>query len=361
MIKKLLFFTIFLLINYIAFIICFKKIKLSLHHYKNRTVFKRKDLEHIKFTADSHIHFSSFNSKTNFKDILEYLQKSNILMCICMGIGQTFPVEKNCKRLSECNIHPSINNDVINAINYYNYNSLFNKKLIICMSMTFLDLNNPSNIPIYIRLFDRQFPKLFRSVGEVNLCKQSIKNKQFYVPIHTIYKWKPFMDILYKRNMPIFIHCDLGNDQNNTKYLYLLESVCKLYPHNKIIWCHLGICPQLKNIDTQSHIKIVSKLLDNYNNLYCDISWDILYHNYFKFTEKRLLYINFLNKYYNRVLVGSDFVYHKNTSYSDFLKDYNTSGYICQYLNNRAYRHIALGQNFINIMNIVGLIAPDII
>ena len=45
-------------------------------------------------------------------------------MCICMGIGQTYPVEKNVK---DCP-------NVINAINYYNYNSLFNKNLLfLCL------------------------------------------------------------------------------------------------------------------------------------------------------------------------------------------------------------------------------------
>ena len=68
-----------------------------------------------------------------------------------------------------------------------------------------------------------------------------------------------------------------------------------------------------------------------------------------------------MNKYYNRILVGSDYVYTESSRYKKYLNDYDKSGYICQFLDNKAFRHIALGQNFIELFNIKNLSAPIII
>lgn len=64
-----------------------------------------------------------------------------------------------------------------------------------------------------MRLLEREYPGLFRWMGEVNLAKQALyNNAHAAVSRETIRRWQPFMAELRERDIPIAIHSDLGND-----------------------------------------------------------------------------------------------------------------------------------------------------
>jgi hypothetical protein len=157
------------------------------------------------------------------------------------------------------------------------------------------------------------------------------------------------------------LHCDLGDKENPTKYMYLMETICNTYPKNKIIWSHMGISYQSKYIQTRKHFEIMTYFLDKYPNLYFDLTWTVLYDVLFKKSkEKCILYGQFLNKYYNRFLPGTDFVASENKTYQDFLIELEKSSYIYKFIDNRAFRFIALGQNYIDLYKL-NYIAPIVI
>ena len=241
-------------------------------------------------------------------------------------------------------------NDFVNAINYVTKDS---SGIHLTLSMTFPDLAKPQAVLAGMKLLDEEFPGLFKWMGEVNLVKQALfDNGQPAVPLATIAEWAPFMTLLRERDIPIAIHSDLGSDANPTLYQDWIEEVLRLYPDNKIVWMHLGLSYELITINADTHIKIMTSLLNRYPNLMMDISWRVIEDNFFSDPKIRVQYIPFLNNYSDRILPGSDFVASKNEGFDEYRKELETTSRIFSYLNDRAFRNIALGENYFKLLNL---------
>ena len=338
---------------------------LTLNDYKKYTAIVRNKIANTCIN-DSHLHARAFGGESlDFLTTINFLKKNGVLMCIIKGIGQKLEPKSRCNYYLDCphtTVKPSIINDIINGSNYYKYFDNFTNDIIVILSMSFVDLHKPEHIPSTIKLLDYEFPNLFKCVGEVNLCKQALHGNNITpVPKKTIPKWAEFMKILVQKDIPISIHCDIGNNKNNLKYIDLFEYVCDLYPNNKIIWCHMGMSKQLTNMPANKHIKLLETFLNKYPLLYIDISWRVLYDNIFKYDKNINVYVNFMNKYYNRILPGTDFVGSIDKNYRVYKEELKYTSYILQFLNNNAFRHIALGGNFINLFKIPNISVPDLI
>ena len=146
---------------------------------------------------------------------------------------------------------PSLKNDVVNAENVVEFKQ---KDVDLALSMTFPDLADPKSVPAGIRLLDKEYPGMFRWMGEVNLIKQAIlPNRHEPADIGDIRGWAPFMKTLRDREIPLTIHSDLGNNQNPTQYLHLMREVLKRYPDNKIVWALRvrGEIPRWPDVDDE--------------------------------------------------------------------------------------------------------------
>jgi predicted TIM-barrel fold metal-dependent hydrolase len=219
------------------------------------------------------------------------------------------------------------------------------------LSMTFPDLSKPGEVVDGIHFLDREYPGLFTWMGEVNVVKQALfENGYKPVSVSDISKWTPFMKILKKRKIPLALHLDLGNDKDNFKYLPLLDNILKSYPNNKIIFSHLCLSRELTNIHPEEHTKVLHDLLNKYNNVYFDISWNILHHQKFKYANQRQFYVDLMNKHPTRFLTGTDFVSSITKSEKIYKKELRITSNILKYLNNYAYQRIALGQNYLDLI-----------
>ncbi|MEM6805172.1 MAG: amidohydrolase family protein [Bacteroidota bacterium] len=167
-----------------------------------------------------------------------------------------------------------------------------------------------------------------------------------------IVQWAEFMDTLRVRDIPINIHCDLGNNDDPTMFLHLVEKTLESYPDNKIVWSHMGLSRELTNIDPDKHIKILTDLLDRYPKLWIDLSWDVLWDSVFFKEEVRAKYISFLNAYPTRFLTGTDFVASANKSYKDYKAALEKTSYLNLDMNDEAFRYIALGENYFRLLNL---------
>ena len=313
---KLLLIFIFLLYS------CVTPVKRDLQSFglKGQKCYDR-EKEPYTFIADTHVHFRPFGGEAiSFKELTEYFRKTGVLFVNAYGIGQTLPVHSHCSYYLDCPgepVVPGIKNDFVNAANYIEFKP---KGIHLTLSMTFPDLSQPDDIVKLIALYDKEYPKVFKWMGEVNLNKQALlKNHHQPATEKHIENWKDFMQILRERDIPITIHSDLGDSSEPTKFLHLMEYVLKLYLENKIIWAHMGLSKELKAMDAKTHIQIMSSFLDRHSNLMLDISWRILEDNHF--SKKRDLYISFLNKYSNRILPGTDFVASRNKNFKVYEKE----------------------------------------
>ncbi|MCG7535583.1 amidohydrolase family protein [Pseudoalteromonas sp. OOF1S-7] len=318
------------------------------------------------FVVDAHAHFRPFGGEAvPYSELIGYFQPAGVLFVNVFGIGQMFSAQSGCQRFSLCpkgEIKPTIRNDVINASNALLHPST---DIHLTLSMSFANLSEPQRIVQQMTLLDDEFGPAFTWMGEVNLVKQALFDHSHRATDPAqIDDWAPFMARLRSPDsgrapMPLSIHADIGSDLEPTRYLFLMENVLSRYPDNPIVWVHMGLSREQTKLDPQQHIAILSRLLDTYPNLILDISWRVLYESYFRHAAIREQYVAFFNRYPKRILTGSDFVAAKGYKLRDYRREVEINSRINQYLSDEAFRNIALGQNYFDLMGL-SYRAPEI-
>lgn len=313
------------------------------------------------FVVDAHNHFRPFGGAAkSMEEINEYLLDTGVLFVNVFGIGQSLPVESTCEYYLDCigtPALPSMKNDFVNAMNYLDVDP---KGTVMTLSMTFPDLANPGTVVEQIEIMDQEYPNMFKWMGEVNLVKQALfGNHHAATPKAAIAGWTDFMAVLRKRDIPISIHSDLGSDAEPNKYTDLMDEVLRLYPDNKIVWVHMGLSKELKSADADAHIAKMQAYLDSSPNLMLDITWRVIFDNYFQDPDMRAKYVTFFEKNSARILPGTDFVASHKKSYEVYKDEVLANSDIFKDLSNKAFRNIALGQNYFDITG-MDFTAPEV-
>lgn len=328
--------------------------------YKETTCYDRQN-EPYTAVVDSHIHFRAFGGRSiPFNELNDYFRNTSVRFANIYGIGQVVPADSDCTYYLDCPgtlVLPSIKNDFINAGNLVESAP---EGIHLTLSMTFADMANLDDSLATIALYDKEYPGMFKWAGEINLVKQALfQNGQVPVTREDIDKWGDFMGVLQDRDIPVNFHSDLGNDDDPTKYLGVMEYVLEKFQDNKIIWAHMGLSKELANMDPDKHTMLLKGLLDAYPNLMLDISWDVLNKHYFSKPKIRAVYIDFFNGYSDRILPGTDFVASRNKSFKTYKNELLKTSSILEYLSDESFRDIALGQNYF-IISGLNYVAPEI-
>jgi len=306
------------------------------------------------FVVDSHLHFQPFSGRSlDHLKLVDYLRDAGVRYANVYGIGQTRIEDWACLQHRDCSgdqvIKPTMKNDFVNAKNVTNY---FQRDVRLTLSMTFPDLQNPEGILTRMTILDEEFPGYFQWMGESNVVKQALFNMGHEpATLENIENWAPFMAELRRRDMPLALHSDLGNDDEPTRYLHLIETVLELYPDNTIVWMHLGMSREQREMDPESHTRILRRLMDQHPNLWLDISWTVLYDYYYSNEKRRPYYVDLLNDYSKRVLTGSDMVASEFSSAQQYERLVEKNSYINQFLDDDAFRDIALGQSYFDLLS----------
>jgi hypothetical protein len=175
--------------------------------------------------VDTHLHVRPFGGPPiPYQELMKILAANGVLFANLYGIGQRLPVQSPCTYYLNCPgepAAPSLKSDFSNAQNSLDCKD---QEMKLVLSMTFPDLSKPEEVLPQMAVLDKEYPGMFRWMGEVNLAKQALYNNgHSAVPIQAIASWQPFMAELQKRNTPIAIHSDLGNDKEPLKYVPLME------------------------------------------------------------------------------------------------------------------------------------------
>ena len=310
--------------------------------------------------VDTHLHVRPFGGPPiPFPELLTYLRQSGVLFANLYGIGQRLPVNSPCKYYLDCPgvpADPSLKSDFSNAQNSLDIDT---NGLKLVLSMTFPDLSKPAEVLPQMAILDKEYPGVFRWMGEVNLAKQALYNNGHQaVPIDRIAAWQPFMAELQRRNIPIAIHSDLGNDKEPLEYLPLMQRVLALYPENKIVWMHLGLSKELKVVDARQHVALLESLLRRYPNLSFDISWRVIDDQVFSDPAKRDLYVSLFNRWPRRFIPGTDFVAAAGKSEAVYREELVVTSAVLGKVNDEAFRRLALGQNFFELAGLEAVAPP---
>jgi predicted TIM-barrel fold metal-dependent hydrolase len=300
---------------------------------------------------DTHFHPKPFGGDAlDVEDLLSTFDRLGVRFVNYFGIGQVLELDANCNYYLDCpgvTAMPSIKNDFVNGLEIA---ALDPDKVHITLSMTFMDLAHPENAAEMIKLYDREYPGMFGWAGELNVIKQALLgNNHEPATIESINGWKPFMDVLRERGIPVTLHSDLGNNANPTEFLYLMEHALETYPDNKIVWAHMGLSKELSTMSPEQHVAIMSRLLDAYPRLMLDISWDVLFNSYHQWGD---VFVPFFNRYSTRILPGSDFVAAGYKVTDQYARELEVTSRALRVLDDNAFRNIALGENYFRLMEI---------
>ena len=304
--------------------------------------------------VDSHVHFRPFGGPAlAFEKVVGYLERSGVRFATVYGIGQMLPLTSECTYYLDCPgtpVAPTLKNDFVNALELARVRP---KAVHLTLSMTFPDLERPTDVLAGMRVLDEEFPGFFRFMGEVNLVKQALfENGHRPVPLEAIRTWAPFMAVLRERNIPLAVHADLGNDADPTAYLHWIEEMLRLYPDNVIVWMHLGLSRELVAMDARDHVAILKAILDRYPNAMLDISWRVLEDEVLSDPSRRPLYVGFLNAYSDRILPGTDFVAFARQGLGDYRSALDATSRILREVDDTAFRNIALGRNYFRLLKL---------
>ena len=304
--------------------------------------------------VDAHLHFRPFGGPAlRFDEVVSYLERTGVRFVTVMGIGQTLPADSSCTYPRLCPgtaVQPTLRNDFANAAAFV---SKPRPGVHMVLSMTFPDLAQPDSVLAGMRLLEREYPGVFRWMGEVNLVKQALfVHGHEPVTAATLAEWGAFVEVLRARNIPLAIHADLGNDEDPTAYLRLFEEMLESYPSLSIVWMHMGLSGELVRMEPQRHIGILKSLLDRFPRLMLDLSWRVIDENYFADAESRSLYVTFLNEYSGRVLPGTDFLASRDQTFETYRDHLEVTSRIYRFLDDDAFRNIALGQNYFDLLGL---------
>ena len=194
------------------------------------------------------------------------------------GIGQMLPVDSPCTYYLDCigtPVAPTLKNDFVNAMN-----AVIEKpdSVHLTLSMTFPDLAEPESVIAGMELLDKEFPGIFRWMGEVNLVKQALfGNDHEAVPLETIGEWAPFMAVLRERGIPLAIHSDLGNDADPTRYLPWIEGGSPpLSRQQDYLDASRAVARAFGHRPGYAYLAFWNSLFDRYPNMMADISWRVI-------------------------------------------------------------------------------------
>lgn len=115
-----------------------------------------------------------------------------------------------------------------------------------------------------------------------------------------------------ERDLPVLIHSNITSTrERNPLYLAEIEEPLRDHPHTRFIWAHAGTSLEIHRHQTQMDflLPILTRMLDDYPNLYIDLSWSVL--EPYLLDKKgvpRKTWLELVERFPERFMLGSDVV-----------------------------------------------------
>ncbi|MGE4404635.1 MAG: amidohydrolase family protein [Pseudomonas sp.] len=113
-------------------------------------------------------------------------------------------------------------------------------------------------------------------------------------------------------DLPVMLHSNITSKrERNPLYLVELEEPLRNHPHTRFIWAHAGTSMELHRHQEKLDFLLptVSRLLDDYPNLYIDLSWTMLRPYLLnKEGEPDTDWLKLVERHPTRFVIGSDVV-----------------------------------------------------
>ncbi|MCP8636359.1 amidohydrolase family protein [Pseudomonas mosselii] len=115
-----------------------------------------------------------------------------------------------------------------------------------------------------------------------------------------------------ERDLPVLLHSNITSKrERNPLYLAEIEEPLRNHPHTRFIWAHAGSSLEIHRHQEQMDflLPVLTRLLENYPNLYVDLSWSVL-KPYLLDSQgvPRQDWVTLVKRFPQRFVLGSDLV-----------------------------------------------------
>lgn len=180
----------------------------------------------------------------------------------------------------------------------------------------------------HIRQMLNLYPNFWCGIGEIMSRHDDLTALTYGEAPHVNSQtFKDIFDLGAEYDLPVLVHHNItGQNVQDVLYLDELKEALAYNRNCKIIWAHMGIS---RRVEVKDLAEIVDDLLAKNKNLYVDISW-VVYDYYFlggfpekfAYTDSLDEWIELINKYSDRIMIGTDKVGHWETYPQEIFKYY---------------------------------------
>lgn len=282
---------------------------------------------------DSHLHYLDFLQKSDgFTSLVEAMDKAGVKDSIIFGMPMAKQWDETMKNApkyylsndSRCYYYPAT--DFILAEDLLKESKEVQDRFypFIC------GVNTNDRFAVdHIRQLLEMYPNFWCGIGEIMSRHDDLTALTYGEAPHINSQvFKDIFDLGAEYNLPVLVHHNITG-QNIDDIIYV-DELKEALAHNRkcnIIWAHMGIS---RRVNVKNLAMIVDDLLKNNSNLYVDISW-VVYDYYFlgKFPDNYVSndnldkWVELINKYPNRIMIGTDKVGHFETYPQEVFKYYD--------------------------------------
>ncbi len=289
--------------------------------------------EEIRYEMlDSHLHYLDFlQTSDGFSPLIEAMDASGVEEAIVFGMPMAKQWDETMAKAptyylsndSRCYYYPAT--DYILAEELLAQPKKVQKRFypFICGVNT-----NDRFAADHIRQLLDLYPDFWCGIGEIMSRHDDLTALTYGEAPHiNSQTFKDIFDLGAEHDLPVLVHHNItGQNVEDILYLDELKEALAYNRDCNIIWAHMGIS---RRIEVQNLADIVDDLLEKNQNLYVDISW-VVYDYYFlsefpdNYASSDSLdkWITLINKYPDRILIGTDKVGHWETYPQEIVKYY---------------------------------------
>lgn len=281
---------------------------------------------------DSHLHYLDFLQKSDgFGPLVKAMDASGVKDAIVFGMPMAKQWDETMDKAptyylsndSRCYYYPGT--DYILAEELLAQPEEVQKRFYPCICGV---NTNDRFAADHIRQLLNLYPNFWCGIGEIMSRHDDLTALTYGEAPHINSRtFKDIFDLGAEYDLPVLVHHNItGQNVEDLLYLDELKEALAYNRNCKIIWAHMGIS---RRVEVQNLAEVVDDLLKNNENLYVDISW-VVYDYYFlggfpddyAYSDDLDTWITLINKYPDRILIGTDKVGHWETYPQEIFKYY---------------------------------------
>lgn len=282
--------------------------------------------------VDSHLHYVDFLERSDgFPALCRAMDLSGVEQAVIFGMGIAKQWDEHVEKApsyylsNDCRCYYYSGTDFIVAEELLAQPKEIRERFFtFCCGIN----GNDRFAAEHIRRLLRLYPDFWCGIGELMSRHDDLTALTYGEPPHIDHPaFLEIFDLGAEEGLPVLIHHNI-TAQNNDEVLYL-DELERALSHNeecKIIWAHVGIS---RRVEIQGLPKIADRLLAAHHNLWIDISWVV--YDYYMMDEFPSGYLDgntlddwveLLEKWPDRIMVGTDKVGHWRTYPAEVVKYY---------------------------------------